>query len=158
MPKPPDIRTRIRQRIKLLLHERNVTQRAFAKHLGHGDQWASNLLRGEFTLAMDQLDAAAEILGVQPGDIVRVASEALDLSVDEMRAVRALRLMPPVIRDHVIVLADYLVGQSPDEAELLYRIRSLTDEERSYLRHWVDAVRRGRPSAPDTGGKSRVRG
>ena len=70
-PMPLNARERVRLRIKRLLEERGKTQRLFARALEHGDQWASNFLRGEFALSLDQLDTAAAFLGVPPSELVR---------------------------------------------------------------------------------------
>lgn len=131
-------RTRIRQRIKRLLEDRGRTQRDFAKFLGHGDQWASNLLRGEFTLSLDELDRTAQFFGVPPGEIVRVSEEPWELSPTEMRVVRALRTLPPPVRDTFAQLADWTIGVLPDELDLLMIIRRLDDDGRQALSHWAE--------------------
>lgn len=133
-----DARTRVRQRIKRLLDERGRTQREFATALGHGDTWASNLLRGEFALSLDQLDDVAAFLKVPPGEIVRVADEPWELSPTEMRMVRALRMLPPPVRDQLVLMADYLIGVTPDEVERLRRIRQLGEDQWAVVDHWIE--------------------
>ena len=131
-------RTRVRLRIKHLLEERGKTQRLFAKALGHGDQWASNFLRGEFALSLDQIDAAATFLGVPPSELVREGGDPWELSPSEMRVVRAMRMLPPPVRDHLVILADYLIGVTPEEVEFLNRIRTLTVENLQVVDRWIE--------------------
>ena len=145
-------RTRVRLRIKRLLEERGKTQRMFAKALDHGDQWASNFLRGEFALSLDQIDAAAAFLGVPPSELVREGGDPWELSPSEMRVVRAMRMLPPPVRDHLVTLADYLIGVTPEEVELLNRIRTLTADNLQVVDRWIEMKlfeqARG-PAAPD---------
>lgn len=136
MPESP--RTRVRQRIKRLLEDRGRTQREFAQWLGHGDQWASNLLRGEFTLSLDEIDRVAAFLNVPPGELVRVSDEPWELTPTEMRVVRALRMLPPPVRDTFAQLADWTIGVLPDELDLLMIIRRLDDDGRRALTHWAE--------------------
>lgn len=133
----PDAATRVRQRIARLLEDRGQTQRALARALGHGDQWASNLLSGRSQLTWDDLDKVAAFLRVPPGEIVRVSDEAWELSPTEMRVVRALRMLPPSIREHLVTLADYLIGTTPEEIELLRKIRQLKPEEIQTFERWI---------------------
>lgn len=135
-----DVRTRIRQRIKRLLDDRGLKQRVFAVRMGHSEQWVSNLLRGDFTLTMDDLDRAADALKVPPSEIVRLHDDPWELTPTEMRAIRAIRMLPIAIRDHAVTMLDYTVGVWPDEADLLVEIRALGEEGvdlhvvREYLR------------------------
>ena len=144
----PDAATRVRQRIARLLDERGVTQRAFAKAIGHGDQWASNLLSGRSQLTWDDLDKVAKFLNVPPSEIVRVSEDPWELTPTEMRVVRALRMLPPLVRDHLVTLADYLIGATPDEVELLKRVRQLTPAELRRIEHWIDVTLLAQGSAP----------
>jgi hypothetical protein len=132
-----DARTRVRQRIKRLLEDRGKTNREFGKWLGHKDQWVSNLLAGKFALSLDELDRAALFFHVPPGELVRVSDEPWELNAGEMRTVRALRMLPPVVRDHVITLADYLVGATPEEVTILKGVRELSDEDVRVLESWI---------------------
>ena len=134
----PDAATRVRQRIARLLDDRGHTQRALAKALGHGDQWASNLLSGRSQLTWDDLDKVARFLNVPPSEIVRASDDAWELTPTEMRTVRALRMLPPVVRDHLVMLADYLIGATPDEVELLKRVRRLEPEQLRRIEHYMD--------------------
>ena len=134
----PDAATRIRQRIARLLDERGLTQRAMAHAIGHGDQWASNLLTGRQQLAWEDVDKIADFLRVPPGELVRVSDEAWELTPTEMRTVRALRMLPPAVRDHLVMLADYLIGATPDEVELLKRVRRLSAEQLRRIEHYMD--------------------
>lgn len=144
-----DAATRLRQRIVRLLDDRGQTQRALARALGHGDQWASNLLSGRQQLAWDDLDKVAKFLNVPPGELVRVSDEPWELTPTEMRVVRALRMLPPAIRDHLVTLADYLIGATPDEVELLKRVRQLTPAELHRIEHWIDVTLLAQGSAPE---------
>lgn len=135
-------RTRVRQRIKRLLEEHGKTQREFAKWLGHGDQWASNLLRGEFSLSLDELDRVAAFFTVPPSEIVRASDDPWELSPTEMRVIRAIRLLPPPVRESYAMLADWTVGALPEEYDLLIAIRSLNDAEViAALKHWIELKR-----------------
>lgn len=135
-----DVRTRVRQRIRRLLDDRGLKQKAFAARIGHSEQWASNLLRGDFTLTMDDLDKVADALKVPPSEIVRLHDDPWELTPTEMRAIRALRMLPVAIRDHAVTTLDYTVGVWPEEADLLVEIRALGEEGvdlhvvREYLR------------------------
>src|SRR3990167_7836890 len=144
----PDAATRVRQRIARLLDDRGHTQRALAKALGHGDQWASNLLSGRSQLTWDDLDKVAKFLNVPPSEIVRVSEDPWELTPTEMRTVRALRMLPPLVRDHLVTLADYLIGATPDEVELLKRVRQLTPAELRRIEHWIDVTLLAQGSAP----------
>lgn len=137
MPSHADARTRVRQRIKRLLEDRGQTNRAFAKWLGHQDQWVSNLLAGRFALSLDELDRVALFFRVPPGEIVRVSDEPWELAPTEMRVVRALRMLPPAVRDHLVTLADYLVGATPEEVEILKGVRALSDEDVEVMTNWM---------------------
>lgn len=145
-----DARTRIRQRIRRLLEDRGKTNREFAKYLGHGDQWASNLLAGRFGLSLDELDRVAAFLRVPPGEIVRVSEEPWELSPSEMRVVRALRMLPPPVREQLVLMADYLVGVTPDEVEVLKKLRALDEAELAKVDHFLDVtlLRLDRERAP----------
>ena len=113
MPQHTDAPARVRQRIARLLEDRGRTQRALAHHLGHGDQWVSNLMAGRHVLSLKELDRVADFFNVPPGEIVRVADEPWELTPTEMRVVRALRMLPPAIRDHLVTLADTWFGPPP---------------------------------------------
>lgn len=136
-----EARTRIRQRIRRLLEDRGKTNRALAQWLGHGDQWVSNLLAGRFSLSLDELDRVAKFFNVPPGEIVRTSDEPWELSPTEMRVVRALRMLPPPVRDHYATLLDYTIGTTPDEIGLLTRIRELSEENLAVVERWIDLKR-----------------
>ena len=139
----PTASTRVRQRIARLLDDRGQTQRSLARALGHGDQWASNLLSGRSMLAWDDLDKVAAFLNVPPSELVRVSDDPWELTPTEMRAIRAMRMLPPSVRDHLVTLADYLVGTTPDEVEILKQVRELSDENRRLVERWIDVTLRG---------------
>lgn len=138
-------------RIKARLEELGMTGREFARQLNdHKDAWMSNLLAGKFALSLTELDKAAAILRVPPGELVRDAEEGWDLAPTERRLVRALRLLPPPVRDHLVILADYLVGVTPEEVDLLHDIRRLTGAELDRLQHYVRVIRLTQGSARET--------
>lgn len=149
MPLAP-ARTRVRQRIRRLLEDRGKTGRALGKYLGHTDQWVSNLLAGRFPLKLDELDQVAAFFEVPPSEIVRSATEPWELMPTEMRVVRALRMLPPIIRDHLAELTDYLVGATPDDITLLRRIRQLSSEDLRKIEHWLDLVLLTPSARPET--------
>lgn len=131
---------RVTARIKARLEELGMTGREFAKKLAHKDAWISNLLSNKFSLSLTEIDQAAAILRVPAGELVREADEAWDLTPTERRVVRGLRLLPPVVRDHVAIHVEYLVGVTPDEVDLLQKIRRLTTPELERVRHYVRVV------------------
>ena len=135
-------RTRIRQRIRRLLEDRGKTNRALAQWLGHGDQWVSNLLAGRFALSLDELDRVAQFLSVPPSEIVRVSDDPWELSPTEMRAVRALRMLPEHIRDHEVEHLDYLIGVTPEESDHLVEYRELNEKNQRILARWATALRK----------------
>ena len=172
MPAVPDAKTRLRQRIARLLEDRGKTQRALAVHLGHGDQWASNLMSGRHALAWTDLDRVAQFLRVPPSELVRLSDDPWELTPTEMRVVRAMRMLPPPVRDHFATMIDYTVGSTPDEIQLLTRLRELTPENLDVVEHWIDLKRfeqahgqtgEGRAEPPETipspdGRSRRIRG
>ena len=144
----PDAPARVRQQIKRLLEDRGRTQRALALALGHGDQWASNVLAGRQMLSLRDLDRIALFFGVPPGELVRLQDDSWELSPTEMRVVRGLRFLPPSVRDHYAILLDYTIGTTPDEIELLRRIRELDDESLRVVERWIDLKRFEQAPAP----------
>src|SRR3990167_4299022 len=136
-----DALTRVRQRIRRLLEDSSSTQRELARWLGHGDQWASNLLAGRQSLSLGDLDRVAAFFGVPPGEIVRVADEPWELSPTEMRLVRASRMLPPTVRDHLVTLADYLIGVVPDEIERLTMMREMDPDDLRVVDQWIEMKR-----------------
>lgn len=133
---------RVRDRIRKRLSELGMTQREFAKRLHHLDGWASGLL-GEhprFDIALNDLDEVAEAIKLTPGDLVRSDEDAWDLRPSEKRLVRAVRELPPPIRDHLIILAEYLVGVSAANMPLMRKIDELMPDERRRIEHWVDVT------------------
>lgn len=143
---PARVSARIRQR----LEELGMTGREFAKRLdGHGDAWVSNLLANKFALSLRELDKAASILRVQPGDLVRQSDDGYDLAPTELRVIRGLRLLPPAVRDQMVILIEYLIGVAPEtdvltpsERALLSRVRRLEIEDRSLVERQIDRALR----------------
>lgn len=145
-------RERVRVRLRNFLLDKGISGRAFGKRLGHGDQWVSNLLNGKFSLGLDDLDAAAKIVERTPSDLVRKDEDELwELRPTEMRLVRAVRELPPALRDHLVTLAEYLVGVVPDEIEFLNAYRLLTPEEQVRVRHGVEVLLVTQTAAPKRG-------
>lgn len=132
---------RVRARLRQFLANDGLTGRAFAKRVGHSEQWVSNLLNGRVALALDDLDAVAVATKRTPSELVRKDEDELwELRPTEMRLVRAARELPPALRDHLIVLAEYLVGVAPDEIGFLNSFRLLTPEEQMRVRHGVEVL------------------
>jgi hypothetical protein len=141
-------RERVRRAVERRLGELHMTGRAFGKTFsanhgkGHGDQWVSNLLKGRFGLSLEELDEAARALRTTPSDLVRHPDDqSWIIPPHEMRLLRATRTLPPAIRDHMIVLAEYLIGVAPDEVEMLTEYRCLSPEEQQRIRHWTHVLR-----------------
>lgn len=138
---------RVRLALKHRLDRLGITNRAFAKLFsanggkGHGDQWASHLLSGKFSLSLDELDEAARAVKVSPTDLVKVDyEEAMFLAPLEQRLIRAMRDLPPAISDHILTLAEYLVGVAPAEIDHLMEFRRLSVEGKTRVQHWTHAA------------------
>lgn len=142
---------RVRFRLRHRLAERQITNRAFGKRLGHGDQWVSNLLAGRFTLSLDDLDEAAKAVEMQPSDLVRHdGEEAWVLTPSEMRLVRAVRNLPVVLRDQLRAMAEYMMGTAPEEIDFLKEFRALDAEDQERVRQSVSLLRLRPVSEPRT--------
>lgn len=143
---------RVRARLRQFLADDGVTGRAFAKRVGHSEQWVSNLLNGRVALALDDLDAAAAAVRRTPSELVRKDEGDLwELRPTEMRLVRAVRELPPALRDHLVTLAEYLVGVVPDEIDFLNAYRQLTPDEQTRVRHGVEVLLATQTFAPKRG-------
>lgn len=145
----PDARTRVRQRIRALLEKRGKTNRAFAGWMGHKDQWASNLLAGRFSLSLDELDRAASFLNVPPSDLVKLDDQSVELSPSERRVVEAMRTLPVPVRDHLMLLADYLVGVTPREVDFLATVRRLSAADQKRIFDYAAMTALVRSPEPD---------
>lgn len=148
-------RERVRLSIRRRLSEFGMTGRAFGRAFsandgkGHVDTWVSGLLNGQFGLSLDELDEAARILKTTPSELVRSEYDHAEyLTPSERRVVLAVRKLPPPIRDHFLLLAEYLIGVAPEEIDLLRDFRDLTDDERARVRHWIHVVRIAREPVP----------
>lgn len=141
---------RVSARIKQRLEELGWTGRRFAKELGHGDPWISGLLANRFALSLAELDKAASVLNLPPSELVRLSDAAWELSPSEKRLVRGLRVLPPVIRDHIILLVEYLIGVTPEEVTLLQKVRRLSAPELKKVDHWIDVTLLSRSLEPET--------
>lgn len=141
---------RVSRRITERLKERGLTGRALAQRLSHGDGWISGIKLGKWALGLDELDEAAEFLGLTPSDLVRKDGGLWELQPTEQRLVRALRALPPILRDHLVTLAEYLMGVAPDELEMLIAYRQLSPDERRRIQHGVDVLRATQSVSPRT--------
>ena len=77
--------------------------------------------------------------------------ELCELRPTEMRLVRAVRGLPPALRDHLVTLAEYLIGVVPDEIEFLNAYRLLTPEEQVRVRHGVEVLLVTQTAVPKRG-------
>jgi hypothetical protein len=148
-------RERVRRALKDRLAEIGMTGRAFGKAFsandgkGHVDTWVSGLLKGQFGLSLDELDEAAHIVKLTPASLVKSDYEHAEyLTPTEHRIVQAMRALPASIRDHFLMLAEYLIGVAPDEIDVLEEYRELAEEERTRVRHWMHVTRIAREPAP----------
>lgn len=142
---------RVRKRLRNLLTDKGITNRKFGKDLGHGDQWVSNLLAGRFALSLEDLDEAARLVQALPSELVRRDDEeAWILTPSEMRLLRATRQLPQAIRDHLRVLAEYLMGVAPEEIDLLTEFRLLEASDQERVRQSVMFLRLPPGVAPRT--------
>lgn len=146
-----DVRKRVADRIRTRLEELGMTGRAFAQALGHGDAWISNLLSYKFALSMNEIDKAADVLKLPPGELVRLTEESWDLTPTEMRVVRALRMLAPVVRDHLRVLAELLVGATPAEVDHLLAWRLLEPEDQEMFDSLISARLQRQHPRPNQG-------
>ncbi len=133
-------RERVRHAIRSRLDALGMTGRAFGRAFsanegkGHVDTWVSGLLSGQFALSLDELDEAAYILKVTPAQLVKSDFETAEyLTPTEHRITEAVRRLPPSIRDHLLLLSEYLVGVLPDEIDYLVDLRELRTEARERL-------------------------
>jgi hypothetical protein len=145
----------VRRALKDRLVEIGMTGRAFGKAFsanegkGHVDTWVSGLLNGQFGLSLDELDEAARIVKMTPAALVQSDYEHAEyLTPTEHRIVQAMRALPASIRDHVLMLAEYLIGVAPDEIDMLEEYRELAAEEQTRVRHWMHVTRISREPAP----------
>jgi len=148
-------RERVRLAIRARLDEIGMTGRAFGRAFaandgkGHVDTWVSALLKGQFALSLDELDEAARILKTTSASLVKHPLEHAEyLTPTEHRIIDAVRSLPPPIRDHVLTLAEYLIGVAPEEIEHLMEYRRLTSDEQLKIRHWTHALRLAQEPTP----------
>ena len=147
---------RVSRRIAARLHEIGLTARAFAHELNHVDGWISGIKNGKWALGLDELDEAARVLRLTPSELVRNdESELWELRPTEGRLLRAVRQLPPVLRDHLVAHAEFLMGVAPPELDFLIDYRKLTNEEQQRIRHWVDVLRATQGVVPRTEARER---
>ena len=134
---------RVRLRVVQRLSELRWTKRELGQKMGgKGDAWAGAVWKGKIKFQLKDLDELARVLKMPVAALVkRDDDEAEFLSPSERRLLRAVRALPVPVRDHLIVLADYLVGVMPEEIELLSLYRTLTDEERQRLNHAAQVLK-----------------
>lgn len=137
MSSEPDPAERVRRRALHRIHELGLAKRELGKRMdGKKDAWANEVLKGEIKFQLKDLDLLARALKTTAAALVKSEDEDAEyLTPSERRLLRAIRALPMAVRDHLIVLADYLVGVMPEEIELLTLYRSLTEEERERLEH-----------------------
>lgn len=141
-------RERVRLAIRHRLEQLGMTGRAFGRHFsandgkGHVDTWVSGLLNGQFALSLDELDEAAHILKVTTAELVKSPFETAEyLTPTEHRIIEAARRLPPSVRDHLSVFAEYLSGVVPEEIEHLREFRHLDEDDQQRIREWTRALR-----------------
>jgi hypothetical protein len=134
---------RVRLRVLQRLSDLGISKRELGLRMGgKKDAWAHDVLKGAIKFQLKDLDALAKALKMPVAALVkRDDDEAEFLAPSERRLLRAIRALPLAVRDHLIVLADYLVGVMPDEIELLTLYRTLTPEERQRLTHAAHVLR-----------------
>jgi hypothetical protein len=99
------------------------------------------VLTGKAGLSLDKLDDVAHALKMTVSELVRKDGYEPDvLRPSEVRLLRAIRRLPVPIRDHLIILADYLVGVMPDEIDLLTLFRKLRPEFQERLFHAAEVL------------------
>lgn len=154
----PDVknaRERVRESLRRRLAQLGMSGREFGKHFsanggkGHGDQWVSNLLGGKFSLSLEELDEAARAVRCTAAELVKSPTEYAEYTTPtEHRIIAAVRALPPAIRDHFLMLAEYTMGVAPDEIDHLMEFRALTAEEKQKIRHWTHALRLAQEPVP----------
>jgi len=149
-------RERVRERIRQRLADLHLTGRAFGRAFsandgrGHVDTWVSGLLSGQFALSLDELDEAAYILKLTPAALVKSEYETAEyLTPSEYRIVTAMRTIPPAVRDHFLLLAEYLIGVLPEEIDMLQGFRELTADQQRDVRHSIRVLRIAQRPLPE---------
>lgn len=150
------------ERVRLAIIRRKndlgMTNREFGRKFstpdgkGHGDQWSSNLLspKQSTSLSLQELDEAARILKTTAAELVRSPFDHSEyLTPTEHRILEAMRALPPPIRDHFLMLAEYLIGVAPDEIDHLLEFRSLGVAEKQKVQHWTHALTLAREPLPE---------
>lgn len=95
---------------------------------GHSASWVTDILdgpdRGGSDLRLKDLDAVAEIMGVQPGDLVRRNDNLYaEVTPSEMRFLRFYRSLPDTARHHLLGYFDYLYGMHQTVQEQIVKER-----------------------------------
>lgn len=141
--------------IRKRLDDLGMTGRAFGRAFsanegkGHVDTWVSGLLNGQFALSLDELDEASYILKTTPAELVKSEWEHSDyLTPSEHRTLVALRRFPPAVREHFLLLAEYLTGVLPEEIDMLREFRDLSEEHQRDVRHSISVLRIARRPLP----------
>lgn len=139
-PRNVNASTRVRETIRRRMDELGLTARSIAHRFTphRSDGWISNVLKGRQGLSLDDLDTVADALDLPPSALVKEAGSALEeLRPTEARMVRAIRELPPALRDYLVVLAEYLIGalpsdmpQTAEEQRLWRRFKKLTLADR----------------------------
>ena len=152
---------RARAVIRERMDELGLTGRSIAQRFDppRSDGWISNLLKGRQGLSLDDLDTVAEAVDLPPSALVKEVGSALEeLRPTEARMVRAIRELPPALRDYLVVFAEYLIGvlpsdmpQNAEEQRLWRRIKKLTPADRADIALTVEDILTARRVGPASG-------
>ena len=145
----PTAKERVRDRIVERLDDLRMKDGQFAIKMGHKAGWINAIRDGRNALQLEDLDRAAFHLRMTPGDLVRRSGELYELRPTESRLVIAIRLLPHVIQDYLVTLAEFLVGVFPEEVDFLHDYRELGEKQRTLIRHWTRVMRLGGGDAQD---------
>lgn len=97
---------RIPARIRKFAKERGIIAAEFGRRMGFTPQWGAAIFRGETPLTMENLDRAADVLGVRPGDLVSHET-LIEVSTGELKVIAWTRALPQHVRVHWLALVDH---------------------------------------------------
>jgi transcriptional regulator with XRE-family HTH domain len=92
------LREVVAEEVRALLGRKRMTGGALATAIGRSEMYVSRRLRGEIAFDMDDLSAIAEVLGVEPRDLMggpKTVPTSQYPQVTAHRAERATRVRPP---------------------------------------------------------------
>lgn len=141
----PSAKDRVRDRLVERLDELGMTAKTFGAKMGKdsGSSWFNAIKAGRNALQLEDLDRAAFHLRLTPSDLVRRGTDLFELRPTESRVIRAIRLLPPIIQDYLVTLAEFLVGVFPEEVDFLHEYRELGEKQRALIRHWAHVMKLG---------------